>query len=85
MPLKDGTRPRPKAFPSIIGWRKDWYPARIEIWKKGTWFHYIVNCKGHQHGPGDAQELPPILEHYYRYGLLVVDLPQSQVETSESK
>ena len=65
-PSKNGARPRPQAYPSILGWKKDWYPARIEIWKKGTWFHYVVNAKGHQLGPGDRQELPEILQHYYK-------------------
>ncbi|MCA9203049.1 MAG: HlyD family secretion protein, partial [Planctomycetales bacterium] len=65
MSLK-GTRGRPVAYPSVLGWKADWYPVKVEIWTKGTWFHHLlVSNSRFRHGPGDGQTLPPELVHYW--------------------
>ncbi|MCA9194791.1 MAG: serine/threonine protein kinase [Planctomycetales bacterium] len=68
---------RPAAFPSLLGWRDDWYQAKIEIWTKGTWFHWSVSTKQNSTS-GDGQSLPPELQHYY-------ELCQNHFSTLDSR
>ncbi|MEZ6088006.1 MAG: hypothetical protein R3C05_08275 [Pirellulaceae bacterium] len=56
---KDGARSRPKAYPrrSSAG-TKTGIPATVEIWKKGTWFHYKVRANGNQLAPATRKNCP---------------------------
>ncbi|MEQ9406496.1 MAG: protein kinase [Fuerstiella sp.] len=63
-----GAKGRARAYPSLLGWKADWYPVNVEIWKKGTWFHHRVMAQSEsKRSSGDGQTLPPELAHYW-YG-----------------
>ncbi len=58
---------RPKALPSVIGWHEKRFPVRVELWTKGTWFHWRVS-EGKYTSSGDGQKLPAELQHYWTSG-----------------
>lgn len=50
--------------PGLFGWSGN--PVRIEIWRVGTWFHWIVKVGNNSLPEQQAQQLPPTWRRFWR-------------------
>ena len=58
---------RHRTYPSVLGWHHSRLPVTIELWKRGSRFHFKFN--GAEYGTsGNTKSLPPEFEHYWRIG-----------------
>ena len=57
---------RPYSHPELFGWIQNRHPIVIEVWRKGTWFHWTITPSGVQSSEADGARLPGELARFWR-------------------